>query len=82
MALVDEDEGGFVGLTSIDTGNSNVTNSGGFHDVTDDKLLDCLVLRHAACTIGATNSLHVSTVVLAASSITTFLGLIKNNKQN
>lgn len=64
-------------LTSIDTGNSDVTNSGGFHDVTDDKLLDCLVFRHTSSAVGATYSLHVSTVMLAASSITTFLGLMR-----
>lgn len=62
-------------LTCVDAGNSDITNGSSLDDITDDKLLDCLVLRNTARAVGATNGLHVSTVVLAASSITTFLSL-------
>lgn len=67
-------------LTRVDAGNGDVTNGGGLNDISDDKLLDCLVFWNAASAVCATDGLHVSTVVLAASSITTFLGLREKNK--
>lgn len=68
-------------LTSIDTGNGDVTNSGSFDNISDDELLNCFVFWNATCTVGASNSLHMTAVMLAASSITTFLGLKNKNKQ-
>lgn len=69
-------------LTSIDTGDGDVTDSSGFDNISDDKLLDCLVFWNATSTVGATDSLHMTAVVLAASSITTFLGLQNQTKTN
>lgn len=54
---------------------SDVTHSGRLDDVPDDELLDRLVLRNAAGAVGATHGLDVPAVVLAAPSITPFLGL-------
>lgn len=67
-------------LTRVDAGNGDITNGSGLDDISDDKLLDCLVFWDAAGAVCATDGLHVSTVVLAASSITTFLGLQEKNK--
>lgn len=64
-----------IKLTCVDAGDGDITNSGCLNNVSDDELLDRLILWHASCTVGATDGLHVSTVVLAASSITAFLGL-------
>lgn len=66
-------------LTCIDTSLCDITNSGSFNDVSDDKFLDCLIFWNASSTVGATNSLYVSTIMLAASTITTFLGLKRIN---
>lgn len=53
----------------------NVPDSRRLDNVPDDKLLNRLVLGNAAGAVCATHGLHMSTVVLAASSITPFLGL-------
>lgn len=62
-------------LTSIDRCLGNVTNSGSLYDVSDNKLLDRLILWNATCTVGASDWLDVPTVVFTTSSITAFLGL-------
>lgn len=62
-------------LTGVDACHGDVTNSSCFDDVSDDELLDGLILRNASGAVGASDSLHMSSVVLAASSITAFLGL-------
>lgn len=62
-------------LTCVNAGHSDISNGCGFDDVSDDEFLDRLILWDATSAVGATNCLHVSTVMLAASSITTFLGL-------
>ena len=62
-------------LTTIDASNCDISNGSSFNNISDDKLLNCLIFWNTTCTVCATNSLYVSTVVLAASSITTFLGL-------
>jgi hypothetical protein len=69
-------------LTSIDTGDGDVTDSGSFDNISDDELLDCLVFWNATRTVGATDSLHMTAVMLAASSITAFLGLKIETKTN
>lgn len=53
----------------------DVPDSGRLDDVADDELLNRLVLRNATSAVGATDGLHVPTVVLAPSSITPLLGL-------
>jgi hypothetical protein len=69
-------------LTSVDASHSDISNSCSLNDVSDDKLLDGLILWNASSAIGAAYSLYMSTVVLAASSITTFLGLKNEKKTN
>lgn len=68
-------------LTRVYAGDSDITNSSSFNDVSDDKFLDSFVLWNTSCTVSATDSLYVSTVVFAASSITTFLSLKSKDKQ-
>lgn len=70
-----------VQLTSINTSNCNVSNGSGFNNISDNKLFDCLILRDTTCAIGAADSFHMSSVVLATSSITAFLGLEIETKQ-
>jgi len=42
------------------------------HNVTNDKLLDCLVLSNTTSTVGAANSADVSAAVLRASVVSAF----------
>lgn len=62
-------------LTAVARSIRDITNGRGLDDVTDHELLDGLVLRDAASAVGATHGLDMATVVLAASSVTPFLGL-------
>lgn len=62
-------------LTCVHGGLGDVTDSRSLDNVSDDEFLDRLVLGHASRAVGATHGLHVSAVVLAASSITAFLRL-------
>lgn len=62
-------------LTAVARSIRNITDGRGLDDVTDHELLDGLVLRDAASAVGATHGLDMATVVLAASSVTPFLGL-------
>lgn len=62
-------------LTCVDGSLGDVTDSRSLNDVADDELLDRLVLGHTTSTVGASNGLHVSTVVFTTSSITAFLRL-------
>lgn len=62
-------------LTSVDWSFSDITDSSSFHNVTDNKLLDSLILWYASCTVCTTNWLYVTTVVFTTSSVTAFLCL-------
>ena len=62
-------------LTGKSTGISDVTNCSSFNNVTNDKLLDSLILGDTASTVGATNGTNVSATVLGASVVTTFASL-------
>jgi hypothetical protein len=68
-------------LTGVDTGLSDVTNGSSLHNISDDKFLDSLVLRHTTSAICTTDSLHMATVVLATSSVTAFLSLEIEEKE-
>lgn len=63
-------------LTVKDAGLGDVPHCRRLHDVPDDKLLDGLVLGHAAGTVGAADGLHVPTALLGATVIPPFLGLL------
>lgn len=63
-------------LTVEDAGLGDVPHCRSLHDVPDDKLLDGLVLGHAAGTVGAADGLHVPTALLGATVIPPFLGLL------
>ena len=52
---------------------SELTDSGGLHDVPDDELADGLVLGASLGAVGAPNRLDMATVVLVASVITPLL---------
>lgn len=66
---------GLIKLTGVHWGFSDVTDSGSLNNVSDNKLLDCLILWHATCAVCAPYRLNMATIVLATSSITAFLGL-------
>lgn len=59
-------------INFINTGIWNVSHSCSFHNISDDKLLDCFVFRHAASTIRTTNVLHVTTPFLATTIVSPF----------
>lgn len=62
-------------LTIIHTGILDIPNSSSFHDVSDHKLLNCLILRHTAGTVGAAYRLYVAAPLLAAAVVAPFLRL-------
>lgn len=57
----------------VDTGLSDVPDSGSLNNVADHKLLDGLVLGHAAGTVGATHNVDILASVLGASVVWAFL---------
>lgn len=67
-----------MSLTIKHTGLRDVPHSCSLHNVPDDKLLDGLVLRHAAGTVGAADGLDVATSLLRTPVIPPFLGLKDN----
>lgn len=64
-------------LTSVHRSFIDILDCSCFHNVTDLELLNGLVLRDAATTVGTADRLHVSTSMLGASVITAFWGLKK-----
>jgi hypothetical protein len=62
-------------LTGIARGLVDVTNSSSLDDVADHKLLDGLVLGHAAGAVGASHGVYVAPAVLGASSVASFARL-------
>jgi len=56
----------------VNTGFSDVPNSGSLNNVADDKLLDSLILSNTTGTVGAADSIGVSTSVLRSSVIAAF----------
>lgn len=66
-------------INFINTGIWNVSHSCSFHNISDDKLLDCFVFRHAASTIRTTNVLHVTTPFLATTIVSPF-GSLKRKR--
>lgn len=62
-------------LTGIDGGFVDISHGGRFDNIPNDEFLDGLVLRHTSGAVGASDSLHVATAVLGASSITAFASL-------
>ena len=64
-------------LTRVNTGLSDISHSSSFNNVTNDKLLDSLVLCYTACTVSAANCIDMSTSVLGASVVSAFLSLRK-----
>lgn len=63
--------------TVKDAGFSDVPDSCSLHYVPDHKLLDGLILRDAAGTVGAADGLHMPTALLGATVVPPFLGLLK-----
>ena len=61
--------------TIVYTSLCNISHSSSLHNVSDDKLLDGLVLGNTTSTIGAPNGLGVATDFLGASVIPPFLSL-------
>ena len=53
---------------------SELTDSGGLHDVPDDELADGLVLGASLGAVGAPDGLHMAPVVLVAPVVTPLLG--------
>lgn len=64
--------------TFIHTGVSNISDCSSFNNIPNDKLLNCLVFRDTASTVGATDKFHMSTSMFGPPTITPFLSL-KNN---
>lgn len=64
-------------LTAVHRSFGDVSNSGSLNNVTDDELFDGFVFWHATSTVRATNRLYMPAIVLATSSITALLGLMK-----
>jgi len=56
-------------ITSVAAGISDISHSSGFNDVTNNKLLDGLVLRDTPGAVGAPHRLDVATTVLRPPSI-------------
>ena len=59
-------------LTLVDASVVNISDGGRLDDVTDHELLDRLIFRYTSCTIGASDELHVATVVLVTSVVSSF----------
>jgi len=57
----------------VDGGVGDISDGGGFDDVTDYELLNRLVLGRAPSAVGASNGLDVSSALLGPSVVTTFL---------
>jgi len=58
------------------------TNEGSsFNNVTNDKLLDSLILGYTSSTVGAANWIDMSTSVLGASVVSAFLGLLNRRRK-
>ena len=68
-----------LNLTRVNTGFSDVPNSGSLNNVADDKLLDSLILSNTTGTVGAADSIGVSTSVLRSSVIAAFARLYLKN---
>ena len=62
-------------LTCVHASLSDVSHSSSFHNVTNDKLLDGLILGNTTSTIGATDGTDVSATVLRASIVSAFASL-------
>lgn len=56
-------------------GLRDIADSSSFHDVTDNKFLDRLVLGDTARTVGAAYRVHMATAVLGASTVSAFASL-------
>lgn len=63
--------------TVVNRGLGDISYGSSLHDVSDDKLLDCLILGHASGTVGASDSLYVATSLLGASSVSSLGSLMK-----
>lgn len=64
-------------LTVKDTCFRYISDSSCFHNISDDKFLNGLVLGDAAGTVGAADGLHMATPFLGTAVIPSLLGLFK-----
>lgn len=64
----------------IVTGLRDIANSSSFHDVTDHKFLNGLVLGDTARTVGAAYRVDMATAVFGASTVSALASLQKKNK--
>ena len=56
-----------------DTRFRNVPDGGGLHDVPNNELLNGLVLRHTAGTVGAADGLHMAAALLGTAIVPSLL---------
>lgn len=56
----------------VHAGIVDIPDSGGFHYVTDNELLDRLILRDASRAVGATDGINMAAAMLGTSSVPTF----------
>lgn len=59
-------------VQAVDGGFSDISHSSSLNNVTDNKLLNCLILRDTASTVGATDRVHMTPAVLGTASVTAF----------
>ena len=62
-------------LTRVDTSFSDIPDSSSLNNVTDDKLLDSLVLGYTTGTVCAANGIGVATAVFRSSIVAAFARL-------
>lgn len=62
-------------VRGVHTSFSNVPDCSSLNYVTDNKLLDCLILRHATGTVGAAHWINVAATVLSTTPVSALTSL-------